>query len=116
MAPPSCLAWGAGGLVAGTRAGGLLLLDPRAPRHEPRDGDGLFFDREVRSLRWDSTGRRLAVTADDAVVKVVEVRGSGVVEVYQDRRHSDYVRGLAWAGDTLWSAGWDTAVLTHTLQ
>lgn len=116
VSPPSCLAWAAGGLVTGTRAGGLLLLDPRAPITDPAPGPGLFFDREVRSLRWDGSGRRLAVTADDAVVKVVEVRGGGLVEVYQDRRHTDYVRGLAWAGDTLWSAGWDTAVLTHALD
>lgn len=36
-------------------------------------------------------------------VQVVEVRSSGgVVEVYKDERHTDFVRGLAWKGDTLW--------------
>ena len=35
--------------------------------------------------------------------KVVEVRsGGGVVEVYKDARHTDFVRGLAWKEDTLW--------------
>ena len=63
--------------------------------------------------------------------KVVEVRsGGGVVEVYKDARHTDFVRGLAWKEDTLWyflaffkrtqchwivfrSAGWDGKVFSH---
>ena len=77
-------------------------------------------------MRWDGERKRLAVTADDTllkvflssktnsmkediilysypVFKVVEVRsGGGVVEVYKDARHTDFVRGLAWKEDTLW--------------
>lgn len=113
--PPACLTWEGANLVVGTRSGALLTLDPRTPGKEPLI-TSQFFDREVRRLRWDSARKRLAVTADDSVVKVVEVRDTAVVEVYQDRRHNDYVRGLAWAGDTLWSAGWDTKVLSHTLH
>jgi len=63
-------------------------------------------------MRWDGERKRLAVTADDTLLKVVEVRSS-VVEVYKDARHTDFVRGLAWKEDTLWSAGWDGKVLTH---
>jgi len=115
LCPPSCLTWDGSGLVVGTRSGALLTLDPRTPGKEPLI-TSQFFDREVRRLRWDSARKKLAVTADDSVVKVVEVRDVSVVEVYQDRRHTDYVRGIAWSGDTLWSAGWDTRVLSHTLQ
>ena len=33
---------------------------------------------------------------------------------YEDFRHTDFVRGLAWgAGDALWSCGWDMQVLRH---
>ena len=76
-------------------------------------------------MRWDGERKRLAVTADDTllkvfspikvnderhfflysypVLKVVEVRsGGGIVEVYKDARHTDFVRGLAWKEDTLW--------------
>ena len=28
--------------------------------------------------------------------------GGGVVEVYKDARHTDFVRGLAWKEDCLW--------------
>jgi len=115
LCPPSCLAWAHSNLVIGTRSGALLTLDPRAPGTEPLV-TSQFFDREVRRLRWNSAGTVLAVTADDSVVKAVEIRDRAVVEVYQDRRHTDYVRGLAWSGDTLWSAGWDTKVFSHTLQ
>ena len=41
------------------------------------------------------------ITIQSWLLKVVEVR-SGVVEVYKDARHTDFVRGLAWKEDTLW--------------
>jgi WD40 repeat protein len=115
LSPPSCLTWSGHNLVVGTRSGALLTLDTRTPGTEPMI-TSQFFDREVRRLRWNAAGKQLAVTADDSVVKVVEVRDTAVVEVYQDRRHKDYVRGLAWSGDNLWSAGWDTQVFSHTIQ
>jgi len=113
--PPSTLTWAAGGekLLVGTRCGALSLLDPRTPLAQPLV-TGQFFDREVRRMRWDGERKRLAVTADDTLLKVVEVRsGGGVVEVYKDARHTDFVRGLAWKEDTLWSAGWDGKVFSH---
>lgn len=109
--PPSTLTWAGEKLLVGTRCGALSLLDPKTPLAEPLS-TGQFFDREVRRMRWDGDRKRLAVTADDTLLKVVEVR-SGVVEVYKDDRHTDYVRGLAWKEDTLWSAGWDGKVFTH---
>jgi len=109
--PPSTLTWAGEKLLVGTRCGALSLLDPKTPLAEPLS-TGQFFDREVRRMRWDGDRKRLAVTADDTLLKVVEVR-SGVVEVYKDARHTDFVRGLAWKEDTLWSAGWDGKVLTH---
>ena len=140
--PPSCLSWsGDDMLVVGDRAGSLLTLDPRAPGAPLSTGQ--FLDREVRRLRWDGEGKRLAVAGDDNVVKVgvpclalslhrdwhcdlemlgvdgdlhvqvVEVRSGRVVEVYQDRRHQDYVRGLAWCGEHLW---WGSLLLLLLLS
>ena len=43
----------------------------------------------------------LTLFSSQWLLKVVEVR-SGVVEVYKDARHTDFVRGLAWKEDTLW--------------
>lgn len=111
--PPSTLTWAGEKLLVGTRCGALSLIDPRTPLAQPLV-TGQFFDREVRRMRWDGDRKRLAVTADDTFLKVVEVRsGGGVVEVYKDARHTDFVRGLAWKEDCLWSAGWDGRVLTH---
>ena len=114
--PPSTLTWAGEKLLVGTRCGALSLLDPRTPLAQPLS-TGQFFDREVRRMRWDGERKRLAVTADDTLLKVfsfffclyqcnlgfkvVEVRSS-VVEVYKDARHTDFVRGLAWKEDTLW--------------
>jgi len=115
--PPSTLTWveseGGEKLLVGTRCGALSLIDPRSPLAQPLV-TGQFFEREVRRMRWDGERKRLAVTADDNLLKVVEVRsGGGVVEVYKDERHTDFVRGLAWKEDTLWSAGWDGKVFSH---
>jgi len=116
LCPPSCLTWAKQNLVVGTRTGALLVVEPRSPGAEPTLSSQ-FFDREVRRLRWSPSGSVLGVTADDNVVKAVEVRDNSIVEVYSDRRHTDYVRGLAWdTGDCLWSAGWDTKVYSHSLN
>ena len=48
-------------------------------------GTGVTFT-QVRRLRWSAAGTRLAVTADDAVVKVVEVGEESIVERYTDTR------------------------------
>lgn len=109
--PPSTLTWAGDRLVVGTRCGSLSLLDPRSPATPLSTAQ--FFDREVRRLRWSATGR-LAVTADDAVVKVVEVGEGSIVERYTDTRHTDYVRGVGWRGEELWTGGWDGKVLVHT--
>ena len=119
--PPSTLTWAGEKLLVGTRCGALSLIDPKTPLGEPLS-TGQFFDREVRRMRWDGDRKRLAVTADDTLLKVflfrclfekpnhnmqpwllkvVEVKSS-VVEVYKDARHTDFVRGLAWKEDTLW--------------
>ena len=69
--PPSTLTWAEGGekLLVGTRCGALCLLDPRTPLAQP-PVTGQFFDREVRRMRWDGERKRLAVTADDTLLKV----------------------------------------------
>lgn len=34
---------------------------------------------------------------------------------YEDERHNDFIRGLAWKdGNTLFTCGWDKAVHEHT--
>ena len=71
--PPSTLTWveseGGEKLLVGTRCGALSLLDPRTPLAQPLV-TGQFFDREVRRMRWDKERKRLAVTADDNLLKV----------------------------------------------
>ena len=69
-APSSTLTWVGEKLLVGTRCGALSLLDPKTPLAQPVF-TGQFFDREVRRMRWDGDRKRLAVTADDALLKVV---------------------------------------------
>ena len=71
--PPSTLTWAGEKLLVGTRCGALSLLDPKTPLAEPLS-TGQFFDREVRRMRWDGDRKRLAVTADDTLLKVFSFR------------------------------------------
>ena len=68
--PPSTLTWTGGEKsLVGTRCGALSLVDPKTPLAQPLS-TGQFFDREVRRMRWDGDRKRLAVTADDTLIKV----------------------------------------------
>lgn len=116
--PPSSVSWTRGGeglLIVGTREGGLVTVDTRQAEVE---GETVkLFDREVRRFAWSKGGDRLAVTADDVVVKVVRLSKGRVEKDYSSSSsHTDFVRGLAWDHqDNLWSAAWDKTVIKHSV-
>jgi len=115
--PPSMVSWQPGQencLLVGSFTGGAWLQDIRAPRAPPTVTP--LMDRAVRKARWAGhDANMVAVAGDDNVVKVLNVGGDVVQEMYTDTRHSDYVRGLAWhpQDNTLWTAGWDHKILQH---
>ncbi|XP_076125273.1 methylosome protein WDR77 [Alosa pseudoharengus] len=73
--------------------------------------------RRVTSLAFSShSSPLLASTSDDCTVAVVNAEFR---EIFRDRRHQDFVRGLCWATDgldTLTTVGWDHQVLHHNIS
>merc|ERR1712117_507725 len=107
-------------LIVGDVAGGVHLVDVRKRAKEPvasvsRPLSGHRIHRIVVNLRHQKTPVRFAVCRDSTAVRVFDVEdNSKFIQRYEDFRHTDFVRGLAWgAGDALWSCGWDMQVLRH---
>lgn len=110
-------------LVVGTATGALLLLDTRAtgvPLASLQCGD-----RPVVRLRagpWTGPGGRIALSAEDCRVWVVSLPSLSclspdlILDWEDSSSHTDYVRGLGWAGPAeLWTCGWDKRVVAHKL-
>ncbi|KAL4658662.1 hypothetical protein GN956_G3234 [Arapaima gigas] len=74
-------------------------------------------NRHVSGLAFSSHSAPLlaSVSNDSSVV----VLGPQLSEIYRDRRHQDFVRGLSWAPsgtNTLTTVGWDHQVLHHRID
>lgn len=58
---------------------------------------------------------QLACCFDNTIVNVFD-SSRQLVEIYKDdNSHSDFVRGLAWHNDVLYSCAWDGDVNKHTV-
>ncbi|XP_006628571.1 methylosome protein WDR77 [Lepisosteus oculatus] len=72
--------------------------------------------RRVTGLAFSShSSPFLASISDDCSVAAVD---SNYSEIFRDRRHQDFVRGVSWApagSSTLTTAGWDHQVLHHSV-
>ena len=112
---PSSVSWvGEQYLVVGCLTGSLVMLDTR-------NNNSLVTsinnnNRPVYNARLSPDATRLAVCYNDTMVDVVRI-SEGKLEVeLRETKHSDFVRGLAWAdNNTVWSGGWDQAVHSYKL-
>lgn len=72
--------------------------------------------RRVSGLAYSSHSvPMLASISDDCSLAVIN---SELREIFRDRRHQDFVRGVCWlpgGSDSLTSVGWDHQVLHHTV-
>lgn len=103
-------------LAIGSNAGDVIMTDIRQLK-EPL-GLACCFTRPIHRLRFaHHRPELLAVCADDSKVKVLDCTASALNVIYEDDRHNDFVRGLAWhsRSDSLYSCGWDKQVLAHKL-
>lgn len=57
---------------------------------------------------------QLAGCCDGNVVKIFDTDKS-LATIYEDDRHRDFVRGLAWQQNKLLTCSWDNTVLHHSL-
>ncbi|XP_066951299.1 methylosome protein WDR77 isoform X2 [Macrobrachium rosenbergii] len=116
---PESVVWtpgpGMDNYVVGTQNGALLL------RSTGNLNESLFslngFERPIfRMCENPFRPNLIAVCADDSKVLVVDVQDT-LKTKYEDDRHSDFVRGMAWKDtDTLVTCGWDKKVYFHFLS
>lgn len=57
---------------------------------------------------------QLACCSDATSVKVFDTYRE-MLPVFEDNSHSDFVRGLAWYKDDLFSCSWDGNVIKHVV-
>ncbi|KAK7086101.1 Methylosome protein 50 [Halocaridina rubra] len=119
---PQCVAWteksigpGNNNFVVGTQNGVILLRSPSNLNESLTSFDA--FERPLFRLAENPFRPNLiAACADDSRVVIVDVEDEKLKLRYEDDRHTDFVRGVAWRdAGTLASCGWDKKVLMHTL-
>lgn len=58
---------------------------------------------------------QLACCSDDTSVKVFDAYRE-MLPIFEDNSHDDFVRGLAWYKDDLYSCSWDGNVIKHVVS
>lgn len=58
---------------------------------------------------------QLACCSDNTSVKIFDTYRE-LLQIYEDNSHYDFVRGLAWYKDDLYSCAWDANVIKHTVN
>uniref|UniRef100_A0AAV2M7I8 Methylosome protein WDR77 n=1 Tax=Knipowitschia caucasica TaxID=637954 RepID=A0AAV2M7I8_KNICA len=100
-------------IAIGDELGRVTLLDFKTA--EPALIQNVH-SRRVNELSFSThSSALLASTSDDCSVAVFD---SELKEIYRDRRHQDFVKGVSWlhgSSTSLSTVGWDHAVLHHTV-
>jgi len=115
--PPAAISWYPGGedrLLVATRTGTVFTIDVGSKKaHSHQE----VADRELRNISWSIDRPHLAaVSGDDVTVIVLNTQGDKLSVEYTNSAHKDFVRALCWSSEgTLWSGGWDTKVIKHTI-
>ncbi|KAK3867426.1 hypothetical protein Pcinc_027121 [Petrolisthes cinctipes] len=75
------------------------------------------LSRPIYKLELNPTRpSQVAVCGNDSKVIVLDIVNKEIKKRYEDNRHTDFVRGLAWTdSNSLVSCGWDSSVHIHGL-
>ncbi|XP_054013340.1 methylosome protein 50-like isoform X1 [Hylaeus anthracinus] len=104
-------------IAIGSDNGDISLLDVRKP-HAPVLQEACIFPRSIQKLLFNPNPERseeLAGCCDDTLVQVLDIKNN-FSSVYKNEDHTDFVRGLSWYKDKLFSCSWDSTVLKHTIH
>ncbi|XP_031826177.1 methylosome protein WDR77 [Nomia melanderi] len=104
-------------IAIGTENGDVTLVDIRKAGISILQ-DANVFPRSVHKLLFNPNPERseeLACCCDDTRVDVLDINNN-FSSIYKNERHSDFVRGLAWYKDQLFSCSWDNTVSKHIIQ
>ncbi|KAI4489579.1 hypothetical protein M0802_011016 [Mischocyttarus mexicanus] len=102
-------------VAIGANDGSVVLVDIR--NTDDVLFESLVFSRSIHKLLFNPNSERsnqIACCCDDVAIKVLDTNKDCNV-IYEDTRHTDFVRGLAWYNDELLSCSWDDQILKHTI-
>lgn len=75
----------------------------------------ILDDNEFMTTYLFSRKDQLACCSDNTSVKIFDSYRE-MMQMYEDNSHCDFVRGLAWYKDNLYSCSWDANVIKHTVN
>ncbi|KOC67425.1 Methylosome protein 50 [Habropoda laboriosa] len=104
-------------LAIGTDNGEVVIVDARRSDIEVLR-ELSAFTRPVHKLLFNPNAEKLeelAVCCDNTSVEVLDIN-SQFSPIYKDNRHTDFVRGLTWFNNYLYSCSWDNTALKHTMD
>ncbi|XP_076646990.1 methylosome protein WDR77 isoform X2 [Halictus rubicundus] len=104
-------------IAIGTDNGDVILVDTRKASDSALQ-NAKVFPRSVHKLLFNPNPERseeIACCCDDTLVRVLDINRNFSL-IYENERHTDFVRGLAWYKDELVSCSWDNSVNKHTIH
>ncbi|XP_078040859.1 methylosome protein WDR77 [Augochlora pura] len=104
-------------LAIGTDNGDVILVDIRNASDSVLQ-ESKIFSKSLHKVLFNPNPERsgeLACCCDDTLVQVLDIN-SNLSSIYENERHTDFVRGLAWYKDELFSCSWDNTVNKHTIH
>ena len=106
-------------VVVGDVAGSIRMVDARVPGTVVASVEE-SFNKQIHKIVFSPNDKnKFSACADECGVRVLEVGDGGakITMTYEDHRHTDFVRGLAWnpKDGNLWSCGWDKKVIEHKI-
>lgn len=114
---PTCVAWQPGcehSFAVGSESGQLVVKDTRSAVTEA--ASIVPHHRNVTRIQFSpSKPNLLASVSEDCSVVIVNIADDKATQIYKDTRHHDFVRGLSWSGEKLYTCGWDAMVTSHSI-
>ncbi|XP_033340350.2 methylosome protein WDR77 [Megalopta genalis] len=104
-------------IAIGTDNGDVILVDIRKTSDSVLQ-ESKIFSKSVHKVLFNPNPERseeLACCCDDILVQVLDINRN-LSSIYENERHIDFVRGLAWYKDELFSCSWDNTVNKHTIH
>lgn len=104
-------------VAVGDAIGNVKLIDIRKTG-TPVLHEASVSSRGIHKLLFNPNAERseqLACCSDDTLVEVVDIN-SEFFTTYKNEDHTDFVRGLAWCGDMLYTCSWDNTVIKHKID
>ncbi|EFN72018.1 Methylosome protein 50 [Camponotus floridanus] len=102
-------------IAVGAADGSIALIDVRQTENPLYES--VEFNRGIHKLLFNPNPERkeqLACCSDDTFVKVFDTYRE-MLPIFENNSHSDFVQGLAWYKDDLFSCSWDGSVIKHVV-